>query len=83
MEHGFTDMRVIAWMCHGYPGPDMEHHAVIGTPHVGALRDYEALVKCASNDRKRKWGSYGHDLPPVWPALCDPVNITWRNVNRG
>lgn len=79
LEHGFTDMRVIAWMCHGYPGPDMEHHAVIGTPHVGALRDYEALVKCASKDRKRKWGSYGHDLPPVWPALCDPVNITWRN----
>eukprot|EP00966_Prymnesium_polylepis_P143703 3317323-Prymnesium_polylepis.1 len=35
LEHRFTDMQVIAWMCHSYPGPDMPHHTVIGTPHVG------------------------------------------------
>ena len=79
IEEQFDDMQVIAWMCHGYPGPDMPHHTVIGAPHVGALRDFEALQKCALKDRKRKWGSYGHALPPVWPCLCDPVNIVWRH----
>lgn len=79
VEHRFDDMQVIAWMCHGYPGPDIPHHTVIGTPHVGALRDMEALIKCASKDRTRGWGSYGHPLPPVWPTLCDPVNIVWRH----
>ena len=79
LEHRFTDMQVIAWMCHGYPGPDMPHHTVIGTPHVGALRDMEALIKCASKDRARGWGTYGHPLPPVWPTLCDPVNVVWRH----
>jgi hypothetical protein len=78
VEHGFTDMQVVAWMCHGYPGPCAQHHTVIGTPHVGALRDMEALRKCADKDRTRGWGSYGHSLPPVWPVLCDPVNIAWR-----
>lgn len=77
--HDFPDMGVIAWMCDGYPGPDMQHHTLIGTPHVGALRDFVALKKCALKDREKGWGTYGHLLPPVWPTLCDPVNIVWRH----
>ena len=78
IEHSFTDMQVISWMCNGYPGPDVPYHTVIGTPHVGALKSMEALMKCAAKDRKRGWGEYGSPLPPVWPVLCDPVNIAWR-----
>ena len=79
LEHKFTDMQVISWMCNGYPGPDVPYHTVIGTPHVGALKSMEALMKCAAKDRKRGWGEYGAPLPPVWPVLCDPVNIAWRH----
>ena len=78
-EHRFTDMQVISWMCNGYPGPDMPYHTVIGTPHVGALKSMEALMKCAAKDRKRGWGEYNSPLPPIWPVLCDPVNIVWRH----
>ena len=79
VEHGFDDMEVISWMAHGYPGPAVEMHTVVGSIHVGALKNIEALMKCAGKDRARGWGQHGGDLPFVWPTLVDPVNVVVRN----
>ena len=47
-EHGYSDMEIISFIAHGYPGPDLERCAVLGPPHVGALKAPEAFEKASS-----------------------------------
>ena len=74
-ENGYSDMEIISFIAHGYPGPDLEHCAVLGPPHVGALKNPEAFDKTAAKDREKGWVKYGYRLPPVWPMRADPMNI--------
>ena len=78
-EHGYTDMEIISYMAHGYPGPSMPRDAVLGPPHVGALKEPEAFFKMAKKDREHGWVEHGYALPPVWPMRADPMNIVFRN----
>ena len=78
-EHGYSDMEIISFIAHGYPGPDLERCAVLGPPHVGALKAPEAFEKAASKDRAKGWVRFGYMLPPVWPMRADPMNIVFRN----
>lgn len=79
VEQGFTDMEIVSYMAHGYPGPQLERSAVLGPPHVGTLKEPEAFHKMAAKDRKHGWVRYGCALPPVWPMRADPMNIVFRN----
>ena len=72
---GFEDMEVISYIAHGYPGPSLERSAVLGPPHVGALREVEAFRKSAAKDRLRGWVQAGADLPWAWPCRSDPQNV--------
>ena len=83
---GFGDQYVIASMAHGYEAPDLEPAAIIGYPHVGALKHMEAVHKCIDKDRRQDgisgqqpWTVHGGDLPQVWPTRADPINIVMRN----
>ena len=78
-EHGYSDMEIISFIAHGYPGPDLERCAVLGPPHVGALKAPEAFEKASSKDRAKGWVRAGYLLPPVWPMRADPMNIVFRN----
>ena len=50
---GFPDLEIISFMAHGYPGPEMSREAVLGPPHVGALKNPEGFEKCAAKDRDK------------------------------
>ena len=76
---GFTDMEIISFIAHGYPGPKMSREAVLGPPHVGALKGAEAFLKCAAKDRDRGWTRGGSPLPRVWPMRADPMNVVFRH----
>ena len=76
---GFTDMEIISFIAHGYPGPEMSREAVLGPPHVGALKGAEAFLKCAAKDRARGWTRGGSPLPRVWPMRADPMNVVFRH----
>ena len=78
-DNGFSDMEIIAFIAHGYPGPDLERCAVIGPPHVGALKEPVAFDKAAAKDRSKGWVRHGYRLPPIWPMRADPMNILMRN----
>jgi hypothetical protein len=78
-DEGFSDMEIVSFIAHGYPGPELSREAVLGPPHVGALRNMEALDKCAAKDRQRGWARGGFALPPMWPMRADPMNIVFRN----
>jgi hypothetical protein len=79
VENGFTDMEILSFMAHGYPGPQLERCSVLGPPHVGTLKAPEAFMKTAAKDRKNGWVRFGCALPPVWPMRADPMNIVFRN----
>jgi hypothetical protein len=76
---GFTDMEIISFMAHGYPGPELQREAVLGPPHVGALKNAAAFEKCAAKDRAHGWVRWGGSLPQVWPMRADPMNIVLRH----
>ena len=78
-RHSFTDMGIIAYMAHGFPGPSLPREAVLGPPHVGALKEPAAFSKMAAKDRKHGWVRFGYALPPVWPMRADPMNIVFRH----
>ena len=75
---GFPDMEIISFMAHGYPGPEMSREAVLGPPHVGALKNPEGFEKCAAKDRDNGWVRWGSALPQVWPMRADPMNVVMR-----
>jgi hypothetical protein len=60
-------------------GLELERCAVIGPPHVGALKEPAAFEKAAAKDRSKGWVRHGYRLPPVWPMRADPMNIVMRN----
>ena len=63
-------------MAHDFPGPStLERHLMLGSFHVGALREYEAYCKCDAKDRSKGFVSAGEDIPPIWPAITDPTNL--------
>ena len=85
-DRDFPDRFVLACMAHGYPAPELERAAVLGYPHVGALKSMAGLDKCLAKDRKQEsvagaqpWTVHGGDLPQVWPMRADPINVVWRN----
>ena len=78
-RHSFTDMGIIAYMAHGFPGPSLPKEAVLGPPHVGALKEPAAFGRMAAKDRKNGWVRFGYALPPVWPMRADPMNIVFRH----
>ena len=75
---GFPDLEIISFMAHGYPGPEMSREAVLGPPHVGALKNPEGFEKCAAKDRDKGWVRWGSSLPQVWPMRADPMNVVLR-----
>jgi hypothetical protein len=75
---GFPDLEIISFMAHGYPGPEMSREAVLGPPHVGALKNPEGFEKCAAKDRDKGWVRWGSSLPQVWPMRADPMNVVMR-----
>ena len=84
-DRGFDDSYVVASMAHGYEAPQLERATVVGYPHVGALKNIEALHKAIAKDRKQDghatlsaWTEHGGDLPQVWPVRADPVNVVMR-----
>ena len=78
-EHDYSDMEIISFIAHGYPGPELERCAVLGPPHVGTLKSPEAFLKSAKKDQEKGWVRHGYRLPPVWPMRADPMNIVFRN----
>jgi len=78
-KFGFPDAEIVSFMAHGYPGPDLELWAILGAPHVGALKEPAAFDKCAKKDRDRGWVHHGYSLPPIWPMLANPMNIIVLN----
>ena len=68
-KYGFTDMEIVSYMAHGYPGPQLERCAVLGPPHVGTLKEPEAFAKMAAKDRKHGWVRSGS----VW--VCSPTGV--------
>ena len=78
-KFGFPDAEIISFIAHGYPGPELELMAVLGPPHVGALKEPAAFDKCAKKDRERGWVHHGYPLPPIWPKRADTMNIIMRN----
>ena len=64
VEMGYADMEIISYIAHGYPGPEMSREAVLGPPHVGALKNPEGFEKCAAKDRDNGWVRWGCALPP-------------------
>ena len=62
---GFPDMEIVSFMAHGFPGPELSREAVLGPPHVGALKSAEAFEKCAAKDRRKGWVRWGSALPQV------------------
>ena len=78
-EHHYSDMEIISFIAHGYPGPELERCAVLGPPHVGTLKAPEAFLKSAKKDQQKGWVRHGYLLPPVWPTRADPMNIVFRN----
>ena len=79
VDHQFPDMEVVAFMVHGYPGPQLDRSTVLGPPHVGTLKACEVFEKLAQGDRDAGWTQGGFSLPPVWPMRADPMNIVFRN----
>ena len=84
-DERFADRFVLSSMAHGFAAPQLEAAAVIGYPHVGALKNMEALDKAISKDRKQEeqpgalaWTVHGGDLPQVWPCRADPINVVMR-----
>ena len=78
-EAGFPDKEIISYIAHGYPGPDLPRCAVLGPPHVGALKEMAAFDKTSAKDRAKGWVKSGYRLPPFWPMRADPMNIVIRN----
>ena len=76
---GFPDQEIVSYMVHGYPGPRLSPRCLLGPPHVGALRDFEAFERCAAKDRAKGWVTAGRSLPPVWPYCADPFNVVERH----
>ena len=64
-KFGFPDAEIISFMAHGYPGPELDLCAILGPPHVGALKEPAAFDKCAKKDRDRGWVHHGLALPPI------------------
>jgi len=79
LSMGFADMEIVSFIAHGYPGPEMSRETVLGPPHVGALKNAEAFMKCAAKDREKGWVRWGSSLPSVWPMRADPMNVVVRN----
>jgi len=42
-KFGFPDAEIISFIAHGYPGPELKLMAVLGPPHVGALKEPAAF----------------------------------------
>ena len=78
-DAGYSDMEIISFIAHGYPGPELARETVLGPPHVGALREVAAFDKAAAKDRTKGWVRAGFRLPPLWPMRADPMNIVFRN----
>ena len=79
IDNDFPDMEIVAYMVHGYPGPELEHSTVLGPPHVGTLKACTVFEQLAQADRDAGWTQGGYSLPPVWPMRADPMNIVFRN----
>ena len=82
----FPDKFELACMAHGFPAPELEPAAVIGYPHMGALKNMTALDKMILKDRRQEnapgaqaWTVHGGSLPQVWPMRADPINIVIRH----
>ena len=74
-EYGLTDQQLTSWALHGFPGVNMPRRAVIGFPHVGALKHAEDFEKMNQRDIENGFVTHGHEFPEVWPCVCDPMNL--------
>lgn len=72
------DAAIVAHMSHGYPGPELQAVAVVGSLHVGALKEMANFAKCIRKDRLAGIGVHGSKLPPIWPCRADYRNVVMR-----
>lgn len=69
------DRQVASWVAHGFPGSKANRHAVLGRPHVGALKEPQWLKDCHERDVKAGFVTTGFELPEFWPCTLDCVNV--------
>lgn len=72
------DAAIVAHMSHGYPGPELEPVAVVGSLHVGALKEMANFNKCIEKDMLAGIGRRGTKLPQIWPSRVDYRNVVMR-----
>lgn len=72
------DAEIVRCMADGYPGPELKAVAVVGSLHVGALKEMANFEKCVLKDRIAGIGQQGTKLPHVWPCRVDYRNVVMR-----
>ena len=73
---GMTDRQCASWTAHGFPGvASLPRHALLGRPHVGALKYAKQLLACQDKDLKAGFVTDGFDLPEFWPCVLDCFNV--------
>ena len=73
---GMTDRQCASWTAHGFPGaPSLPRHALLGRPHVGALKYAKQLLECQAKDLRAGFVTDGFDLPEFWPCVLDCYNV--------
>ena len=79
-HYGLADRQAISWSAHGFPGaPFEESFAVIGYPHVGALKNAAAFAERNKRDIDEGYVTNGYSFPNIWPTIVDPMNIVVQN----
>ena len=79
-DESLTDNEFVSWAQHGLPGAvNMPSRAVIGYPHLGALKHSDDFEAMNARDIANKFVSHGEAFPQFWPCICDPMNLVMQN----
>ena len=75
-EEGLTDLRCLSRVKHGFPGAKaLPRRAVLGFPHVGALKHPAEFEEMNQRDIAKGFVSAGRAFPEFWPLYADPMNL--------
>lgn len=70
------DRQCASWTAYGFPGvASLPRHALLGHPHVGALKYAKQLLECQAKDLEAGFVTDGFDLPEFWPCVLDCFNV--------
>ena len=76
---GLTDLQLVSWVSHGFPGVGLPNAAVLNACHVGALKEVSALMERDGRDVEHGFCSEPSLFPTIWPMITDPCNIVVQN----